>query len=74
MSRSIQHTPITGITTAKSEKFSKQQWNRSYRHWANRAEDPPRQPRRNEREGSKDGKAYWREGTSYMSVAEMMRK
>lgn len=32
MSRSRRKTPITGITTARSEKFDKQRWHRAYRH------------------------------------------
>ena len=74
MSRSTKHTPIAGVTTAKSEKSSKRLWNRRYRRWANQSSDPARDPRRNEREGAKDGKLYWRSGTPHMTLAEMMRK
>jgi len=32
MSRSKRKTPITGITTARSEKLDKKLWHRAYRH------------------------------------------
>jgi hypothetical protein len=58
MSRSVRHIPITGVTTATSEKFSKRLWNRAYRYVANRSEDPGRDVRNGD--GSKDGKMFWR--------------
>lgn len=74
MARSVRHTPITGVTTAKSEKFSKRLWARQYRRKANHSEDPSRDVRRNDREGSKDGKIYWHGDTPYVTLAEIIRK
>lgn len=31
MSRSLKHTPICGVTTARSEHWSKRRWNRVFR-------------------------------------------
>ncbi|UOK17260.1 hypothetical protein vBBaMIFTN4_68 [Bordetella phage vB_BaM-IFTN4] len=67
MSRSRRNTPITGITTARSEKFDKQRWHRAYRK-AERQRlqtDPYSMPRHPLEFGahawnlSKDGKKYW---------------
>lgn len=73
MSRSRQHTPIAGVTPARSEKSSKRQWNRSYRRAANRSDDPAPDARRNEREGRKDGK-LWFGDDNPEAVDRLMRK
>ena len=68
MSRSHQHTPISGITTAASEKEFKRKSNRKLRARAKaavrRGDDPaliPRKPRevQNSWGGPKDGKRFF---------------
>lgn len=67
MSRSRRKTPITGITTARSEKFDKQRWHRAYRHAERQRlqaapDSAPRHPFEFGAHAwnlSKDGKRYW---------------
>lgn len=60
MSRSVRHTPIIGVTTARSEKTDKKCWSKRNRA---RQEDALRHARelpllghKNAQEGAKDGK------------------
>lgn len=78
VSRSRRKTPITGITTARSEKFDKKIWHRAYRH-AERQRlhtNPYSFPRHHFEFGahawnlSKDGKQYW----GLDVTASLMRK
>lgn len=78
MSRSRRKTPITGTTTARSEKLDKQHWHRAYRHAERQLlhANPYSCPRHPFEFGahawnlSKDGKRYW--GTDV--TAKLMRK
>ena len=79
MSHSRKKTPISGITTARSEAFDKQTWHRAYRR-AERVRvsaDPESEPRHiNEFTSAwvrqKDGKIYYKKDSPYLS--KMMRK
>lgn len=79
MSRSRKKTPISGVTTARSEAFDKQTWHRAYRR-AERVRvsaDPESEPRHiNEFTSAwdrqKDGKLYYEKSSPYIS--KMMRK
>lgn len=79
MSRSRRKTPITGITTARSEAWDKALWHRTLRHAEKQRllVAPESMPIDERHYGdpwdmSKDGKRYW--GFNHPFSARMMRK
>lgn len=73
MSRSKRKSPITGITTASSERFDKSKWHRRFRRAENqRIESSPESEPHHIRQFAdpwsmaKDGKRYWRDRPDLM--------
>lgn len=64
MTNSVRHAPISGRTTARSEKIDKQHWHRRLRHRNKTLVNVDRQPLHfreisNVWSFSKEGKGYW---------------
>ena len=82
MSRSRRHTPITGITTARSEAFDKKIWHRAFRaknrSWSYVDSEGSPAPHVKESSDpwkmSKDGKASWHGMEARSFYAKLMRK
>lgn len=73
MSRSHKHTPITGITVAKSEKKDKKTWHRRFRSKAKLKPDILENEVSSTWNMAKDGKAYHDKET-IQKHPELLRK